>query len=246
MGFGEVDTGRLAPGCRPANWAPRRHGTQRGRNARRRHAAPRRRAQTNYLGAVRVTNALLPLLRGAARARGYARVLFTASPAGYLVTGSDPGHSDWAYTASYKALVAYANALRQDLAMDGVAATALYPAPTATDLAAPGRPILLQRAGGDAALAAFLAATRARLAAGQDPDFVAAAYVQALTMGRPPPNAAVGEGSSGSAFAAHLLADIQDSPYRFGCYGPHQSAAPFDASAPIARLAVAVQSHILQ
>lgn len=223
---------------------------------------------------MRVTNALLPLLnaRAAADADGYGRILYTSAPAGLVVTGSSTGSGtaaggaqqyDWAYTASKKPLVSYTNTLRQGLLLEGsrVLTTAVYPMTTRTGLAddpiwlqdPPAAPTAASSGPDAAALQAFVAERRAALRAGLDPDFVASAFVQLLRMKKPPGNAAVGARSGplaaaggNDAFYRRLVADTQQSPYRFGCFAHGQSAVPLDASASIARLGVGLQAALWQ
>jgi NAD(P)-dependent dehydrogenase (short-subunit alcohol dehydrogenase family) len=76
---------------------------------------------TIYGGHVAVTSAFLQAL-AARSAGGYARILFTTSVQAYLDGGGDLGltygHN---YTASKRALLAYANALRRILGASGLA-----------------------------------------------------------------------------------------------------------------------------
>jgi NAD(P)-dependent dehydrogenase (short-subunit alcohol dehydrogenase family) len=218
------------------------------------HATPR--PQTNYLGAVRVTNALMPLLDKRAFATGYGRLLFTSAPAGYTVTGPAANSSDFSYSGSKSSLIGYANTLRSglQLALSHVVVSVLYPAPTRTDLAAGARPFFLQpvtpdgQSPGDPAFQAFLDARRAELAAGLDPDFVARAYVEVLTMRQPPSNAAVGVANANSTtqFVQNYIKNIQQSAYRFSCYEHLRGPGAFDVDGAVARVGGEAQTVLSQ
>ena len=171
--------------------------------------------QTNYLGAVRVTNTLWPLLQARAKVedaggvkakaatlkkkvevdKHYARVVFTASPMAWSSSAATPDL--WGYAASQRALLIYANMLRAAVtstpissppsAASKVKLSVLAPMATATRLVEGARPIFLDptAAATDPAFASFLANIRVATAAGLDPVFVASAYVQVLKEDKP-------------------------------------------------------------
>lgn len=155
---------------------------------------------TLYGGHVAVTSALLPAL-AARSASGYARILFTTSVQAYIDGGVDLGltygHS---YTASKRALLSYANALRRILAASGLAikVSTLNPLWVHTDIASGTRPIFLQpvdangNAIGDPNFQLLLDAFRALVANGLPTSYAAQAYVQLLTATNPEANVVVG------------------------------------------------------
>lgn len=155
---------------------------------------------TLYGGHVAVTSALLPAL-AARSASGYARILFTTSVQAYIDGGVDLGltygHS---YTASKRALLSYANALRRILDASGLAirVSTLNPLWVNTDIASGTRPIFLQpvdangNAIGDPNFQLLLDAFRALVANGLPTSYAAQAYVQLLTATTPEPNVVVG------------------------------------------------------
>jgi NAD(P)-dependent dehydrogenase (short-subunit alcohol dehydrogenase family) len=168
--------------------------------------------QTNYLGAVRVTNTLWPLLQARAKVedaggvkakaatlkkkvevdKHYARVVFTASPMAWSSSAATPDL--WGYAASQRALLIYANMLRAAVtstpissppsAASKVKLSVLAPMATATRLVEGARPIFLDPTAA-ATDPAFLADIRVATAAGLDPAFVASAYVQVLKEDKP-------------------------------------------------------------
>ena len=172
--------------------------------------------QTNYVGTVRVTNALWPLLESRSKhgGDGYARVVTTVSPLAWATGGGFEPYL-FGYTASQRALLGYCNNLRAAATTVGskVALSTLAPMATATALATGRRPIFLQPttlggdAAGDPAFQAFIDAYRAALTDGADPATIAAAYVQILKEDKPVANAAVG-----SPGVADTIAPQQASP----------------------------------
>lgn len=155
---------------------------------------------TLYGGHVAVTSALLPAL--AARAvSGYARIMFTTSVQAYIDGSGDLGLTfGHGYTASKRALLSYANALRRILNAAGSAinVSTLNPLWVATDIASGTRPIFLQpvdadgNAINDANFQSVLDAFRALVANGLPTSFAAQAYVQLLSATSPEPNVVVG------------------------------------------------------
>ena len=155
---------------------------------------------TLYGGHVAVTSALLQAL-AARSASGYARILFTTSVQAYIDGGGDLGltygHN---YTASKRALLSYANALRRILAASGLAikVSTLNPLWINTDIATGTRPIFLQpvdangNAISDPNFQLVLDAFRALVAGGLPASYAAQAYVQLLTATKPEANVVVG------------------------------------------------------
>ena len=155
---------------------------------------------TLYGGHVAVTSALLPAL-AARSASGYARILFTTSVQAYIDGGVDLGltygHN---YTASKRALLSYANALRRILDASGLAirVSTLNPLWVNTDIASGTRPIFLQpvdangNAIGDPNFQLLLDTFRALVANGLPTSYAAQAYVQLLTATNPEANVVVG------------------------------------------------------
>ena len=155
---------------------------------------------TLYGGHVAVTSALLSAL-AARSASGYARILFTTSVQAYIDGGVDLGltygHN---YTASKRALLSYANALRRILDASGLAikVSTLNPLWVNTDIASGTRPIFLQpvdangNAIGDPNFQLLLDSFRALVASGLPTSYAAQAYVQLLTTTNPEANVVVG------------------------------------------------------
>lgn len=155
---------------------------------------------TLYGGHVAVTSALLPAL-AARSAGGYARIMFTASVQAYIDGSGDLGITfGHGYTASKRALLSYANALRRILNASGSAikVSTLNPLWVATDIASGTRPIFLQpvdangNSVGDPNFQLVLDAFRALVANGLPTSFAAQAYVQLLTATMPEANVVVG------------------------------------------------------
>jgi len=155
---------------------------------------------TLYGGHVAVTSALLPAL-AARSASGYARVMFTTSVQAYIDGSGDLGITfGHGYTASKRALLSYANALRKilDAAGSVIKVSTLNPLWVHTDIASGTRPIFLQRvdangdAIGDPTFQSVLDAFRALVANGLPTSYAAQAYVQLLTATSPEPNVVVG------------------------------------------------------
>src|SRR5688572_17542655 len=155
---------------------------------------------TLYGGHVAVTSALLQAL-AARSASGYARILFTTSVQAYIDGGGDLGITlGHGYTASKRALLSYANALRRIFAASGLAikVSTLNPLWVNTDIASGTRPIFLQpvdgngNAIGDPNFQLVLDAFRALVANGLPSSYAAQAYVQLLTATHPEANVVVG------------------------------------------------------
>jgi NAD(P)-dependent dehydrogenase (short-subunit alcohol dehydrogenase family) len=155
---------------------------------------------TLYGGHVAVTSALLQALV-ARSASGYARILFTTSVQAYIDGGVDLGltygHN---YTASKRALLSYANALRRILEASGlpIKVSTLNPLWVNTDIASGTRPIFLQpvdangNAIGDPNFQLVLDAFRGLVAKGLPSSYAAQAYVQLLSATNPEANVVVG------------------------------------------------------
>lgn len=155
---------------------------------------------TLYGGHVAVTSALLQAL-AARSAGGYARIMFTTSVQAYIDGGGDLGITfGHGYTASKRALLSYANALRRILDASGFAikVSTLNPLWVNTDIASGTRPIFLQpvdangTAIGDPNFQLVLDAFRALVANGLPASYAARAYVQLLTAIKPEANVVVG------------------------------------------------------
>jgi 3-oxoacyl-[acyl-carrier protein] reductase len=155
---------------------------------------------TLYGGHVAVTSAMLPAL-AARSASGYARILFTTSVQAYIDGGSDIGTTyGHSYTASKRALLSYANALRRILEASGlvIRASTLNPLWVNTDISSGTRPIFLQpvdangNAIGDPNFQLLLDTFRALVANGLPTSYAAQAYVQLLAATNPEANVVVG------------------------------------------------------
>jgi NAD(P)-dependent dehydrogenase (short-subunit alcohol dehydrogenase family) len=155
---------------------------------------------TLYGGHVAVTSALLPAL-SARSASGYERIMFTTSVQAYIDGGGDLGITfGHGYTASKRALLSYANALRRILNAAGSAikVSTLNPLWVHTDIASGTRPIFLQpvdadgNAISDPNFQSVLEAFRTLVANGLPTAFAAQAYVQLLTATNPEANVVIG------------------------------------------------------
>jgi uncharacterized oxidoreductase len=164
---------------------------------------------TLYGGHVAVTSALLQAL-AARSVSGYARILFTTSVQSYIDGGGDLGITyGHVYTASKRALLSYANALRRILDASGLAikVSTLNPLWVHTDIASGTRPVFLQpvdangNAIGDPNFQSVLDAFRALVANGLPASYAAEAYVQLLTATSPEANVVVG--SDVEPYASH-------------------------------------------
>ena len=155
---------------------------------------------TLYGGHVAVTSALLQAL-AARSTSGYARIMFTTSVQAYIDGGGDLGITyGHGYTASKRALLSYANALRRVLDASGlpIKVSTLNPLWVNTDIATGTRPIFLQpvdgngNAVGDPNFQLVIDAFRALVANGLPTSYAARAYVQLLTATNPEANVVVG------------------------------------------------------
>lgn len=155
---------------------------------------------TLYGGHVAVTSALLQTIAARA-ASGYARILFTASVQAYIDGSGDLGITyGHAYTASKRAVLSYANALRRVLDASGlpIKVSTLNPLWINTDIATGTRPIFLQpvdsngNAIGDPNFQFVIDAFRALVGGGLPASYAAQAYVQLLTATSPEANVVVG------------------------------------------------------
>jgi NAD(P)-dependent dehydrogenase (short-subunit alcohol dehydrogenase family) len=172
---------------------------------------------TLYGGHVAVTSALLQPL-AARSASGYARVLFTTSVQAYTDGAGDLGltygHN---YTASKRALLAYANALRRILDASGFAieVSTLNPLWINTDIASGTRPIFLQpvdangNAIGDPGFQLLLDTFRDLVANGLPASYAAQAYLQLLTTTSPEANVLVGSAAEPYASQGGTAAALQ-------------------------------------
>jgi NAD(P)-dependent dehydrogenase (short-subunit alcohol dehydrogenase family) len=155
---------------------------------------------TLYGGHVALTSALLQAVASRA-ASGYARILFTTSVQAYIDGGGDIGITyGHGYTASKRALLSYANALRRVLDVSGlpIQVSTVNPLWVNTHIATGTRPIFLQPvdangdAIGDPNFQLVIDAFRALVANGLPSSFAAQAYVQLLTATDPEANVVVG------------------------------------------------------
>jgi 2-hydroxycyclohexanecarboxyl-CoA dehydrogenase len=85
----------------------------------------RRIVDVNYLGALRVTRALVPAMTE----RGFGRVVFVASDAGRVGSSLES-----VYAGAKGAVIAFAKSLARETARDGVTANVVCPGPTETAL----------------------------------------------------------------------------------------------------------------
>ena len=155
---------------------------------------------TLYGGHVAVTSSLLPAL-AARSASGYTRILFTTSVQAYIDGSGDLGITfGHGYTASKRALLSYANALRKVLDASGLAikVSTLNPLWVQTDIATGTRPIFLQpvdgngNAIGDPNFQWVIDAFRSLVTNGMPSSFATQAFVQLLTATDPEANVVVG------------------------------------------------------
>ena len=147
-----------------------------------------------------VTSALLQAI-AARSASGYARILFTTSVQAYIDGSGDLGITyGHGYTASKRALLSYANALRRILGASGLAikVSTLNPLWVNTNIATGTRPIFLQPVDangnsiGDPNFQLVIDAFRALVTNGLPASYAAQAYVQLLTATNPEANVVVG------------------------------------------------------
>jgi NAD(P)-dependent dehydrogenase (short-subunit alcohol dehydrogenase family) len=127
--------------------------------------------------------------------------MFTTSVQAYIDGGADLGLTyGHGYTASKRALLSYANALRRVLDASGLAikVSTLNPLWVNTDIASGTRPIFLQPVDdngnsiGDPNFQLVIDAFRALVANGLPASYAAQAYVQLLTATNPDANVVVG------------------------------------------------------
>ena len=193
---------------------------------------------TLYGGHVAVTSALLQAL-AARSASGYARILFTTSVQAYIDGSGDLGITfGHGYTASKRALLSYANALRRVLQASGLSikVSTLNPLWVHTDIASGTRPIFLQpvdangNAIGDSTFQSVLDGFRALVANGLPSSYAAQAFVQLLTATNPEANVVIGSDVEphASEGGTELLKSILNNEMR-------QSAVPWVAG-PVGRL----------
>lgn len=187
--------------------------------------------ETLYLGHMRVTHALLPLMPS----QGYARLLFTVSSAAYLVSGTDQ-LTPWIqqYISAKRALLAYANSLRISLrdASSNIMISTVNPYVIGTTGAEHPNPIYTQPVTNSgytdeppsAPFNQALLLIRQLQSTGLPPEFVGNAYAQLLASSSPFANVVVGVNEEpfvtqgGNAFIeAMLLAENNESAIRFSC-----------------------------
>lgn len=102
-------------------------------------AAVRRIFETNFFGALQVTQAMLPLLRRADRTTAPARIVNLSSSLGSLTVNGDPTSPYYSarligYNASKAALNMLTVQLSQELKHDGIVVTSVSPGYVRTDL----------------------------------------------------------------------------------------------------------------
>jgi short-subunit dehydrogenase len=152
--------------------------------------------EVNVFGAVRVTNAVLPLMR----ARGRGRVLVMSSSGGEA-TVPFAGY----YCATKHALEAYAAALRLELRSLGITAAVIAPGPVSTpagDTALRAdRPLDAYAPAREAATAGYVRAIRG----GMDPDRVAEAILHVVRARRPKPRYLIGAQSRAVSLLRRVL-----------------------------------------
>lgn len=194
--------------------------------------------ETLYVGHVRVTNRLLPLMTQGA----YSRLLFTVSVAGYFVGGTALSEANGlsffsAYYSGKRALLAYANNLRGFLRTSGspIQVSTVDPLVMNTALPVGLNPIYLEPVDGSGNstnpfLQALLEAFRAAHAVGLSPAFVGETYAQLLRMKNPLPN--VLTGSRIEPYATQCASALVEQGYLNENF---QSALPLGAAgAPVA------------
>ena len=202
----------------------------------------------NYLGPMRVTNALWPLLNARASGGGYGRVVFAASPLGWASGSAVPSPYLFGFTATQRALLGYANNLRAGAASCGskVKLSTVSLMTTDTQIASGTNPIFLQPvdgagdAVGDPAFQAFLDALRSATAAGMDPaGLPVAAFLQVLREKAPTANVAAGSPAAGQdavapspvPFAAALTQEMLTEA-AFTAVPPLKGGVPIISGAP--------------
>jgi len=156
--------------------------------------------ETVYLGHIRVTNKLLPLMSQS----NYARLLYTVSVAGYGTGGTVLGESfgqgfTHVYNSGKRALLAYANCMRGFLRSSGsvIRVSTVNPFAMNTTLAEGLNPIFLEPVDGSGNsqnpyLQAVLDGVRAFLSNGLPTSLIADTYVQLLSQAEPRANVVVG------------------------------------------------------
>lgn len=151
---------------------------------------------TNFLGAVRVTNALLPIMRQ----KGHGRILNIGS-----VLGLIPGPYGAYYSASKHALEGYSESLDHEVRQFGIRVAVIEPWATKTSIEVNSpqgdRPV----AAYERALAKYRAAFDAAMAAGDTPEDVAATIVGAAQDKAPRLRYPSGKDARETAFARRFL-----------------------------------------
>jgi NAD(P)-dependent dehydrogenase (short-subunit alcohol dehydrogenase family) len=198
--------------------------------------------QTNFLGPLRVTHALWPLLEAYAAGAGPApvppgpRLIWTGSAEAYAIGGADSiSYSYWSYGAAKRASLAYYNAMRTVLTNQSspVTTAALYPFGINTRLVEGTRPIFLSpvNARGEPIdnphFSLVMGMYRFFLSMALSPAFVAAGDIELATMADPPINVASSSWAWKPQGESRLggLQDLWDSVHQIE---ELQSAFPFE------------------
>lgn len=151
---------------------------------------------TNFLGTVRVTNAVLPIMRQ----HGHGRILNIGS-----VFGLIPGPFGAYYAASKHALEGYSESLDHELRQHGIRVAVIEPWATKTSIEANSpqgdRPVAAYAQ----ALANYRAAFDAAMAAGDTPENVAATIVRAARDKAPRLRYPSGKAARETSFARRFL-----------------------------------------
>ncbi len=151
---------------------------------------------TNFLGVVRVTNAVLPIMRQ----QGYGRILTTGS-----VLGLIPGPFGAYYSASKHALEGYSESLDHEVRMFGIRVAVIEPWATKTSIEANSpqgdRPVAAYAQ----TLAKYRTAFDAAMAAGDAPEDVAATIVEAAQANAPRLRYPSGKAARQTSFARRFL-----------------------------------------
>lgn len=152
--------------------------------------------ETNFLGVVRVTNAVLPIMRQ----QGYGRILNIGS-----VVGLIPGPFGAYYTASKHAIEGYSESLDHEVRQFGVRVAVIEPWATKTSIEANSpqgdRPIAAYRQ----TFARYQAAFDAAMAAGDTADDVAATILTAAQAKVPRLRYPSGKAARQTSFARRFL-----------------------------------------
>lgn len=159
--------------------------------------------QTNAIGPLRLMQAVVPAMR----AQGGGRIINVSSMGGEFTTPFAG-----AYHASKYALESLSDAMRFELAPDGIAVVVIQPGPVTTKLARSAVDELEGRAAGvyESRLAHLAAATRKQLESGQgflSPEVVAETIFEAATAEHPRTRYKVGRIARILPFARRMMSD---------------------------------------